>query len=50
VYASLSECESVLDFDPDELEEATLSSAMSAGTEFEVVAPTPRTVAMTQGL
>ena len=35
------ECESVLDFDPDEVEEGDIVVCDECGTEFEVVATEP---------
>jgi alpha-aminoadipate/glutamate carrier protein LysW len=35
------ECESVLDFDPDEVEEGDIVVCDECGTEFEVVATDP---------
>jgi alpha-aminoadipate/glutamate carrier protein LysW len=39
--AVCQECESVLDFDPDEVEEGDIIVCDECGTEFEVVATDP---------
>ncbi len=39
--AVCQECESVLDFDPDEVEEGDIVVCDECGTEFEVVATEP---------